>query len=329
MNSKITEVIKRIRPTGYVNLGNTCFLNTALQILASCSKFQEHLSVLDVPQNTTENPSQEFLREYLIFHRLSKTVASPAKLIQHLGKLFNQYNSYEQEDTNECILRIIDIIENALLPTRRRKIKPSPPIIRNGMSPADVLRCFSHYAWKVSMYNKSIATSIFYGQMRTVITCRSCKQERNSFIDFNNLPIIGCRDVQTGIKNAQQLEYLDGIECEKCKAHTKIKKQTIIWKLPKILLFLFPIKDLEVVSRVLKLSDNMHQDPNNISIKIKKYELKAIGCHEGSSIDRGHYYSYVKYSDNWFLANDEFITKVDVPSNLDHKIYSLMYERTD
>jgi len=329
MSSTVLSVSERKIPTGYVNLGNTCFLNTALQILASCSKFQEHLSILDVPQNTKCNDSQEFLREYLIFHRLSKNVASPHKLIGSLGKLYKQYNNCEQEDTNECILRIIDIIEKALIPPRGRKIKPSSPVIKNGMTPADVLRCFSLYAWKVSIYNKSIATSIFYGQMRQVVTCRKCKQERNNFTDFNSLPIIGCDDVQSGISNIQQTEYLDNIDCEKCKTRTKIKKQNIIWKLPKILIFLFPIKDLKSLACVLKLSDNIYHDSDNVSVNIKKYELKAIGCHDGNTIESGHYYAYVRYSNKWFLANDECIERVEIPSNLENKIYNLMYERVD
>jgi ubiquitin C-terminal hydrolase len=327
MSSTVTSVTERKKPTGYVNLGNTCFLNTALQILASCSKFQEHLSILNVPQSSHCNDSQDFLREYLIFHRLSKNIANPHKLIGSLGKLFKQYNNCEQEDTNECILRTIDIIEKALKSTQRRNNKPGSPVIKNGMTPGDVLRCFSLYAWKVSMYNKSVATSMFYGQMRTVITCRRCKQERNSFADFNSLPIIGCDNVHSGIVSIQEIEYIDGVECEKCKTHTKIKKQSILWKLPRILLFLFPAKDLKSVACVLKLSDNIIHKTNDVSIETKKYELKAIGCHDGTYPSGGHYYAYVKYSDNWFLANDDLIERVDVPSNLDNKIYNLMYER--
>ena len=56
------------------------------------------------------------------------------------------------------------------------------------------------------------------------------------------------------------------------------------------------------------------------------YELFGSVIHEGN-INKGHYKSYVLLDKNWYLCNDERVTKVDKNSYLDTGVYILFYRR--
>ena len=49
--------------TGLANLGNTCYINSGLQILSHCYEFQEKLN--EVEHKLEDNIDVTFLKEYL------------------------------------------------------------------------------------------------------------------------------------------------------------------------------------------------------------------------------------------------------------------------
>ena len=50
--------------------------------------------------------------------------------------------------------------------------------------------------------------------------------------------------------------------------------------------------------------------------------------HKGNSIDSGHYYSFVRTSNNdWYVYNDHSVKKVDRHIVLNQKPYLLFYEK--
>ena len=58
------------------------------------------------------------------------------------------------------------------------------------------------------------------------------------------------------------------------------------------------------------------------------YRLNSILIHEGSSIYSGHYYCYVRVSDNnWYCFNDDSVRKVEESKVLKQTPYLLFYEK--
>lgn len=59
-----------------------------------------------------------------------------------------------------------------------------------------------------------------------------------------------------------------------------------------------------------------------------QYKLCSMLIHKGSSIDSGHYYSFVRTSNNdWYIFNDHSVTKADRHNVLNQKPYLLFYEK--
>uniref|UniRef100_A0A6C0KCG7 USP domain-containing protein n=1 Tax=viral metagenome TaxID=1070528 RepID=A0A6C0KCG7_9ZZZZ len=308
------------RPTGLVNLGNTCFLNTALQILSACSIFQKSLMNLNIP-NLVDTDCALFLKEYLSFCRISNHVRNPHRLKEYLGRLFSQYRSFEQQDTNECFLRILDIIEAALRPAPDNEECPEPPISPRS-NPRQALRLYGSWAWKQTAGVLCAETRCFYGQFREIVTCRRCHKENNNFTLFNSLAIPNLSEgLCAGIESAtMSIDYIDGYTCSRCKRHTKCRKKCLIWKLPKILVMQFPCKGLGSLETELVF---------DVAGTSKAFDLKAIGCHRGEDSLNGHYYSYVIFNSKWFCLNDEqcHIVKDILAEVPNEDVYTVVYER--
>jgi|GEM_PF-6937036 len=63
-----------------------------------------------------------------------------------------------------------------------------------------------------------------------------------------------------------------------------------------------------------------------------EYQLKAFQCHSGNTSRSGHYYSFVKHGEDWFMCNDEVVKKVSqdtVNSYLEKKSYLLFFEKEE
>ena len=88
-------------PIGLKNLGNTCYLNCCLQILMSSTIFSREISNITVMDLSKTN----FLREFMKM----KITGDPRQFHSWLIKLFSDYSDLNQQDTNECFLRILDI----------------------------------------------------------------------------------------------------------------------------------------------------------------------------------------------------------------------------
>lgn len=57
------------------------------------------------------------------------------------------------------------------------------------------------------------------------------------------------------------------------------------------------------------------------------YQLCSVLIHEGSFINSGHYYSYVKISGSWYKFNDSKVQKIDEKRVFASSPYVLFYEK--
>eukprot|EP00814_Leptocylindrus_danicus_P001135 CAMPEP_0116037750 /NCGR_PEP_ID=MMETSP0321-20121206/22267_1 /TAXON_ID=163516 /ORGANISM="Leptocylindrus danicus var. danicus, Strain B650" /LENGTH=526 /DNA_ID=CAMNT_0003516069 /DNA_START=8 /DNA_END=1588 /DNA_ORIENTATION=+ len=85
-------------PSGLANLGNTCYLNSALQCLFNLKSFMTNLSA--------RSSLAECLRD--VYESSSKAKA----FFQILGKKSAKYQGNDQKDCHECFVDILDILES-------------------------------------------------------------------------------------------------------------------------------------------------------------------------------------------------------------------------
>lgn len=126
--------------TGLLNMGNTCYLNSTLQLLNNIPKFREyfisktyHMQLIqNLKDIYLELDKQDNIQQIAVnlpqtisykFERLFRTVWEnnkeilvfrPSSFKKLIGKKDNQFNNYIQQDAEECLRIIFQIIEDEI-----------------------------------------------------------------------------------------------------------------------------------------------------------------------------------------------------------------------
>jgi hypothetical protein len=183
--------------------------------------------------------------------------------------------------------------------------------------------------------SKNILYDKFGIEITTNIKCKmsKCLKESNSKITelFLHLPITKELDLSSSYRKYKSMEILqndNAYYCEKCNDKIIARKNTITTKWPDNLII------------VLKRFDhNMHKDNRQINIPLNwrhGYKLKGGIIHIGQ-YGGGHYIYFGSNNQNtldnqnWFIANDTNITKIDnidnFMSNEGKQSYILYYSK--
>jgi len=325
-------------PPGLTNLRNTCYLNSILQSLFSLTPFSQ----LFLPQSSSpsspglytfekESFGEEFQR---FFHQLESTRQSTVtvfnRIVSPLGiakKL--QIDISTQEDAQELLLRILELIDDSLLPTektssggmkkdKKQKKKQVKPITMEEIE--DVLLPSA----TMKMYLQQNITCIKHAH---IASSKILKH-----LDLS-VPVKGMRTLTRAIATAFAPEILNDREnLYKCDEHgyVETKKSIALLNFPRIFtlhLNRFSYDPLNYIFK--KINDpldipvqlNLREYCNNEKLLSNEpragiYNLSAIVIHQGS-IERGHYYTLAKVLKNpkdecqgyhWIQCNDHMVS---------------------
>lgn len=133
-------------------------------------------------------------------------------------------------------------------------------------------------------------------------TKHSTSHERDCIVTTH---ITDCNTVVDCLLNYQDYEYVvTKLDINKTKTPIIMKKKiTIDFTMAKYLFITLKIMDMfgGKIDKKIKLSDHKNNAIFNSSLL---YELVGVVVHSGSSIDSGHYYSYILHGDLWYLYDD-------------------------
>jgi len=333
--------------SGLSNLGNTCYLNTAIQCLSNTLILTDYFK----RKTYLEDINEEKVESHLVkeWARLlegiwnSNCTIAPHSFI-HVVNILALKNGFvfgggRQYDLQEFLVFFIDTMHNAL--SQEVSITISGEVKNN----IDKMATESMNRWKQYFKNDySIFVEIFYGQLCTKIICPGCKHFVYTYDPFcylsvplpdnvsqNKITLEDCIECYT------QLETLDSDnqwECEKCKKKQNAIKKDNFWKLPKILII--HLKRFNKNNGLKKNNDYVDYPLTNLDLSKYCtgyerndicYNLYGVGCHEGS-LNQGHYYSYCLNADeNWYWYNDSSVTRLNKESVISQSAYCLFYMR--
>ncbi len=339
---------------GLVNRGNTCYMNTAIQVLSNVKPFTEYIMndeyLKDMNVENIQGKPQKIINQFVLtreFIKVIKALWTCSNAVE--PKTFHQtvqiadptFRGFFQQDSQEILSYILDFIHESL----KYEVDISyDGIIENDV---DTLMIESIQAWKnLLKTNYSFLVDIFFGQF-VVYTggVEGAKKDviiSKNFELFNviNLPIhdssiYGCLDCFFG-KELLDTPILDEKTGTKERAYRQIK----MMKIPNYLII--------VLKRYKKTSDFLAKENQKVRFVIEdldlseytdgydKYEAKmdlcCIGCHEGV-LNGGHYYAVCKHvSGKWLKYNDSIVSEFDIASNIENLYqsgYILVYEKSE
>lgn len=176
--------ISLLRVTGLQNIGNTCYMNSALQCLIHCESLSKYFLDLDFSIITGK---KLILNSYIKLIQdmcRKQSVISPNDLKKSVSKHNNYFAGYQQHDAQEFL--------SFLLASLHEELNQNPPNRDSRSSKSTADSESSEENWKrFKEMNKSIISDLFYGQLKSTVTCQGCFHQSETFDSFNclSLPI--------------------------------------------------------------------------------------------------------------------------------------------
>jgi ubiquitin carboxyl-terminal hydrolase 2/21 len=332
--------------SGLANIGNTCYINSLLQILSHTYELNDFLNLETYKQRLNHKPDSILLIEWDNLRQLlwsQNCIVTPGKFVNTLQKVAHSkkmelFTGFAQNDLPEFLLFIIDCFHTAL----SRKVEMT--IEGNIQTNTDKVAVQCYEMIKKMFSNEySEIWQMFYGihVSQIISTDESATQLSSSPEPFciinlsipplnKNPSLLDCFDYYI------QGEILEGDNAwfnETTREKQSVYKKIIYWSLPDILII--DIKRFNNKNNKNQLFiefplENMDLSKYVIGYKRENYiyDLYGICNHSGTSLG-GHYTSFVKNANGkWYHFNDTNVAEV---SNLSYlispKAYCLFYRK--
>nr|XP_037289084.1 ubiquitin carboxyl-terminal hydrolase 32-like isoform X3 [Rhipicephalus microplus] len=219
--------------TGLNNLGNTCFMNAALQCVSNTRPLtqyfinEKHLYELN-RMNPLGMKGHIAKRYGDLVHDLwsgtSKTVA-PLKLRWTIGKYAPRFNGFQQHDSQELLAFLLDGLHEDL---NRVQEKPYVELKDSAGRPDDEV---AREAWENhALRNRSVVVDLFHGQLQSTVTCKVCGHTSVRFDPFNflslPLPMESCVHVEVVVvrlDGSMPIRY--GLQLNPDERYLSVKQQ--------------------------------------------------------------------------------------------------------
>jgi ubiquitin C-terminal hydrolase len=330
--------------SGLANMGNTCFINSCMQVLSHTYELNDLLDKETYKKKLNNNYDTAMLLEWDNLRKLlwsENCVVKPGKFIKTIQKLASVkgsvlFTGYSQNDLPEFFIFLMDCFHNALA----RKVNMSITGTVETSKDKIALQCFEMVQ---TMYSKEYSEiwRMFYAVMVSQIVTidggieLSIKPEPYCTLSLpipgNKLPtLIDCFNLYV---EGESLVGDNAVFNEKTQQKEDVIKKIMFWSFPAILVIdlkrfnssnkknqtfvSFTLDDLDLSSYVIGYSKESYV-----------YELYGICNHSGGVLG-GHYTAYVKNANgSWYLYNDTNVTQVlSSDSLISSKAYCFFYRK--
>jgi len=257
---------------GLNNIGNTCYLNSGLQMLL---QNQDLYQLVLKHSNKSEilKTIADFYEEY--HNSTSKSALDTNKIKMIVEERQKLFQGFDQHDSSEFVIYLLDIIDEEI---------------------KDATQLNSIYGLHMNIKIKC--------KLRECLNVVNKKEVSNIlFLDIEP-EYTELDDAYRSHRSKDKLDSDNMYYCEKCKAKRIASKRTNIEEWPSHLVIILK-RFKQTGFRVQKMNQ-----PLDIPLEWRHdNKLQGAIIHYGS-MGGGHYVYVGKYNDTWYLFNDNMVSEV-------------------
>lgn len=338
--SDVFNKYKNLGFTGLANLGNTCFMNSALQCLSNTYELNEFLDKETYKNRLNDKPESLILCEWDNLRKMiwsENCTISPGGFVgavQKVARIKDRviFTGWAQNDLTEFLQFITECFHNSIC----REVEMN--IQGNAITNTDKL-AETCYNMMKNMYKKEYSEflKMFFGIHVSKIKSLESEYVNITPEPFFNLsvPIAEEKTLEKCIELYTSIEKLEGdnmIFNSDTNKKEEAEKNIMFFSLPDVLIITlkrfsnngkknqvmidFPLKNLDLSKYVVGYDKNSF-----------KYDLYGICNHSGGSAG-GHYTAYVKNAnDKWYLFNDTNVDEVNLGKLKSPQAYCFFYRK--
>jgi len=287
---------------GFNNIGNSCYMNSILQILLHIPNFLENLKN-DYKKSKNESQLIQSIINLSYYPNNNRNLYS---IREYMSYIYNNYEQFHQGDSQNFGIDLINEIIN--------NIKGEEDIFSQYHKNINInkINNYKKYKYEEFIQKYQNERELISLEKMFIINEYISRNEYNKlkYSFFCNLGIeLVFPDEKKGIYNLEDLfdyKYSNGDNNKK------------ICNIPKILMItvLRAFANNKLNDSILKIPEELNISSYTDKDLIKKndclkYKLFAINEKEGFSKEYGHYYCSIKLKNQWFLFNDKKVNLVE------------------
>ena len=344
MSSIIFQKYENKGLTGLANVGNTCYLNSCMQILSHTYELSDFLQERDYKKLLNKIPDSVLLLEWDSLREMmwsENCTIAPNGFVQAIQKISavknkTLFSGFAQNDISEFLLFLIESFHNSLGREVYMDIKGTP------VNKTDIL-AIKCYEMMKTMYKKEYSEilDIFFGisvsQIKSISNEKilSCRPEPFCILSLSippNKQSVSLFDCMDEYCKSERLENENAYLNEETNEKEDVDKSLLFWSLPKIMII--DVKRYDIYGKKLNVLITTEFDNVDFSKYVAGYnkssyvyDLYGVCNHSGGTFG-GHYSCCIKNANGkWYEFNDTSVSEIQSNKVISNKSYCFFYRK--
>lgn len=184
---------------GLANLGNTCYMNSALQCVRSVEELTKYFLSGTAKdeinyENILGNRGEVALAYGYLLHEIYRdgapTSIAPRNFKSVIGRHAPSFSGYGQQDSQEFLGFLLDGLQEDLSRVKKKPYIEKPDSTDDMVGDQEKIREMAAQVWDITKRrDDSVIADLFTGMYKSTVVCPDCQKVSITFDPFNNLTL--------------------------------------------------------------------------------------------------------------------------------------------